>query len=383
MSCKKCGSCGVEGCEGQQDPMETMDLMTKYSYSIVSDPNGVEVNEPNFRPYEIFTLNTKLAPHVRAIGLRESGNTSTWYPRYEQRKIRYGDIDRMVITVQIYNGIDFVSIQRVELRDELQRLVDICTEDMKGYALVLHDRFPIYHKKVHLDHTWYKTILKTIPIPNEIKYSEIIDKVFSVEGIYKEGGIYVELSGDLDYETTYNTLHIQTLDNIVDLYKKGAVVLDDSNPMDIKFIQDWNLVKHKDGYVTPRWVNKWIAPEPSLFLMKRRSGIPYVSFNVGNNNVVRHYVSIELNREKFRYTFSDTEVLIWVRNIIRADRAHGLVMKSMSMARGRVKTDKDFRFNYVIDKSPDPYVVPMLGKEYTEYTDLYRGVTRSTVDTSD
>ena len=379
MEYDSCKTCSSGDCETSQVSIQTMDIFTPYSYSIIKEINGVDINEPNYKQYNLFTLNTKLSPQIKLIGKKKG---ESWFPRFEQRYIKDELGERMVITVQIYDGIDYVAIQNVELRDEIQDLVNECVNFLPEYSLVLHDVFNIFYRGVHIDHTWYKMILKMIPIVGDVKYPEIDDKKFGLDIVYASGGLYVKLSADLDYESVYDKIHISTLDNILRLYKMGIIALDKNNSLDVEFIRKWNLVEYMNGYWTPQWTNRWIAQNPSLFLRMKRAGIPYIQLNITMNNVVRHYVTIELKRERFRFVFQNDEVLVWVKNIIRADKAHHLVTRGIARSIGRVKIDKVYRFDYSIDKSNDPFIIPMLGKEYVEYVDLNYGVVRSVIDIS-
>lgn len=445
MSCETCKTCVSGTCSERQEATETKDIFTPFWFTIIprNGMDGTHRNEPNYEPYDLFCLMTKISPHIKAMGLRRDKD-SAWYPRFiavrsnpDQIKFLTGkynfevkemdegetmyvddighihrideDRDVMVITVQIYDGSDFVPVDTEEMRKEIQDMVDTQLNVHKGYVIVLHDRFPIFYKGEHINHTWFKMILRLIPIPPEVVYPEtqLDGRKFGLEAIYDSGAIYAKLNGELSYEKVYRDLHVTSLDNILQLYRRGCIKLgmnDDVNgngvsDIDIKFINDWQLTEYMDGYYIPKWINRWIAPQPSIFLMRRRAGIPYIAFDISLNNVVRHYVTMRLKKHNFRFVFCDNEVLIWVRNIVRADLAHAQVIKGISRSRGSVKTDKDFRFDYmrvgdreyeeteveeesisVANLSKDVYIIPVKGRQYVEYTDLYVGTVRSVVD---
>jgi hypothetical protein len=283
----------------------------------------------------------------------------------------------MVITMQIYDGENCVPIETEELRLELQLLVDEAVAFEPDYCVLVHDRFPIFYNNTHIDHPWYQTLLPKFPVPDTVVYDQLEEKSYGLDCIYNSGALYIKLEQDLHFNKAYQDTYLKTMDIILSLYKRGTIVLDTE---DTDFIAAWELAR-SDTYGTyhPTWINRWIAPQPTKFLLDRRAGTPYLSFTIPLNNVARHEVAILLTKYKFRFVFCDTEVLVWIRSIMRADRAHNLITKAIGRSRGEVRTDTDIWFVYsdTVPEVADPLTVVIIGNSYVEYKDLHNGVVRS------
>lgn len=366
MSCSRRGG----SCSGviEQETRVNRDVLTPYGYSVGQ-------NDKNYTPYSLFTLQSKIAPLIKAMGIERD---KEWYMAYDIRRLTTEEGDMMQVCVQLYENGDILPVEDKELHSQLQSIVDTHVYHLDDYCLLLSDRSVLHYKGVHIDHTWYSTIL------------EVYSPSLPLEDVIHEpGALYVRLDRSYsdymgsDYVSKYNELQVQAYNYILDIYESGAIALGNTE-IDDKFKVSWDLTRISDtdtmkGIYKPNWKNRWIAPQPSLFLMKRRTGIPYISFSVGKNNSIRHNISVQLNANKSRYVFLEDEVLVWISTIYRAEKIQAIIANAVSQSTRDVRTDKDYRFRYDLSVSDDEFSMAMLGRDYTEYTDLNIGVVRSTI----
>ena len=367
-------TCSIGGCSSQDNDcnriytyIPTKDIFTPYAYTVIPINPTDDTRSPkyNYDEYNLFCLRTRLAPHVKSLGLRLAG-VDSWGIRFEPLL----DDIIMRIAVVIYNGDVFVPVTD-EFYEELQDLVDlICNdtyieedgqqENIKDYCLLIHSTFSIYYKGVMIDKVWLSSVLPYIPLPSTVIYSQSFDTLYGYPSLYlpsgntESDGVYIKLERKFSYTTTYNKLYLQTLDIIHDFYTRGTIILD--SQLDSNFIQLWGLTQNNViktntniGVYHPGWINRWIAPNPTKFLLDRRSGIPYIPFSIPDDLAFKHGISIKLKKHNFRFVFSNNEVLVWVRNIIRADLAHTCVVSGMSYVKAIVITDTRTRLPNVLD----------------------------------
>lgn len=376
-SCTVNGECGI-----RNEYIPTIDVFTPYAYPVLSDTasDKSSLEKQNYDEYDLFCLRTRLSPHIKRLGLKIAG-VDSWGIRFEP--LLYNTVMR--ISVVIYNGDIFVPITS-DFHQELQDLVNsICgdkyTEDgdnIKDYCLLIHSEFSIPYENSIIDKVWLESVLSYLPFPTTVIYSQTQDKVHEYDSLYvfpAEGelsGLYVKLERKLLYNNAYHRLYMQVLDIIYDFYIRGTIILDPD--ADSTFIQLWGLTQnriiHSESRFRmyhPGWVNRWIAPNPTKFILDRRSGIPYIVFSLSNSTSTKHGVAIKLKKHAFRFTFSSNEVLVWVRNIVRADLAHNCIMSGISYVKGEVITDVDTR------------LPPSIESNTIKYRDLKYGIVTSMI----
>ena len=335
----------MEGCaSGNCDSVEaiaTLNVVTPYFYTITGvysegDPNA-SPPEYNYDEYDLFCLKTRLAPHVKRIGLREA-SVDSWEFSFQQ--ILHENVMR--ITVTISDGGEFVPITS-NFHNELQSIVDDITSTNRDYCLLIHSQFNIVYKDLIIDRVWLNSVLKYLPIPSTVVYDQVRDTTYGYDSFYSSfvpspspppsppsnvDGVYVKLERKFTYTDAYYRLYMNTLNIIYDFYKRGTIAL---YTTDKEFIELWNLDEYtidnnEVKLYYPLWINNWIAPDPTKFLLDRRCGIPYITFKIGRDLAVKHGVAVKLQKYKFRFIFTTDEVLVWVRNIIRADLAHSCIV---------------------------------------------------------
>lgn len=313
-----CATCESGGCSPSDvKVVETYEVYTPYS-STIEEVWSKKMQYNNYTPYDLFSLKSKLTPMLREI---DAGS-----PSFEH-KVKGDD---MIMVVSLYNGSIFKPITNSEDQQRIQAMVDKAVEIHKDDVLLIHDKFPITLDGVTMDKVWLHGILKCM------------------KG-YDDGALYINLREDRRFNDTVSRMIYEIVSFLRDLYVDGCIVLDPSDNIDKEMITNWDLEPvYDDRFIhptltphKPRWINRWLAPSPTSFLLNIRSGQPWIAITIPNNKVARHTISVELDKAKFRYAYCDTEILVWVRNIIRADIAYSKILKGISKAYGFVTTDME------------------------------------------
>jgi hypothetical protein len=347
MSCgSPDGSCSSETVQVS----ETLEVFTPFTHTIV-DKIEDEIKY-NYDQYDLTCFSSKMAPIIRQMGVRYSDERATWSHRLVS-KIRDNII---VLVLAIYEGDTRVPITSTQLQSELQLAVDTITQQQnKSDILLLHPLFPVHYRGVMMDTVWLDAVLKMLPLPESVRYGSADTTEYAYGCEYKSEplpGVYIRLERTHNFLLPRDSLYMSAMDTLLSLYNTGTIVLSNTAP-DLEMVSNWDLVdvtaQHSIVNISstpyrlyqPRWNNRWIAPNPTQFLMDRRAGTPYISFKIHNNSKTRHSISKKLSKEGFRFVFSNEEVLVWTRNIVRADRAHQKIVSGSLSIYPNIYTDSD------------------------------------------
>ena len=190
----------------------------------------------NYAPYEIFCLKTRLMPYliekfgegifINFISLLQDPSGS----------ISAQSGTKMTLSIQLTKSGDPIALS-VNDKQEVQKQVNYILGTNKMYCLLLDWKLPMYSDNKLIDHTWIKSILVYLHVPEEMY------------PFYENGQIFGFFGHISNYDDAYFQVVKSMMDEITYMYKYGFIV-------GAQLIaKDWNLEPvSNDGLLfKPRW----------------------------------------------------------------------------------------------------------------------------------
>ena len=241
---------------------------------------------PNYLPYDLFCLRSKLERHVYKID-----------PEYHLSFVSKQVDGLMRLTVEVHRGASFVPLDDA-MASRIQKYVDKSASLYSEYCLLFDARIPIRRDSKTLTKAWVSSILPFIRL--EERFQPIVEK----------GRIYIYLKDDPEFNDRYARLNEQIVDTLFAYFERGIIPLSISYHKEL--IEDWKLeLIHRQtlpdivsgdlDLYEPRWRNNHFAPNPIQFLYQRIAKEEDIQIHVGDNFVRHHFVAVELNKLKKRY----------------------------------------------------------------------------------
>lgn len=310
------------------------EILTPFKYDVIFlNENGESTEEPymNYEPYKLFVLKTRLRPFInKYLG--------------KDYDIYYGTVrnnNEMVLTVKPILGS-----KPVPLGDKLTKLiqdqVNILTQSEMKHAMIFSsDSVYLDHNNHIIPSSWISSIVRFIPD---------ISKDYNPQ--VKAGDIYADLSNVDNYTHVKNELNEHILDKIREFYKDGYIVDGES------ITDEWGLTDvHQNFHINsdfplgrlwkPQWICKEITEYPVDFLRQRISGNKILNLRLGNNNVDRHFIALELNKINKHFYFQDETLRVESDNLSDALSMVSLINHVKSYEKGKVVTLKSNRISWI------------------------------------
>lgn len=199
-----------------------MVLTTKFNRAVLPEGNyGIPIPEPDYTPYNIFALETKLLRHL------PKGTTIEWI------SVPNAEESMMNIQPKLYDNDNKPLMLTQEAETSLQQRIDL--ESSNNRCLVFPNDATILDScNGHpIPSHWIRMILPYIPL-----YT--IEKYCSYEQDY---GIMGDFSKLKLYKTLYNKLNLFINKKILQWYKEGYIVLDNNIASDRQLAFDWKLIQ--------------------------------------------------------------------------------------------------------------------------------------------
>jgi hypothetical protein len=288
-------------------------MFTPYYRTILGNSTELQCEEEpdfNYSPYTIFCLRTKLEATVNSL----------LGPQYEISFLSVPKDQKMVLGV-------FISLrtEKVEPPKELQDAINLfCTQDVTTALLYRVERPLILENGQVIPMAWLTNMLPYVSLSPQL--NPFVDTL----------GLQVDLSRYPEYQNKYQELLQETRRQLSNLYLRGYL-LQAGSIADI-----WNLeVMDIQGLLyRPRWMDKSFAPDLVEFLRQRLAGEEYISFKVGWNNVVHHFLAQALiERNITDLYFYEDRLLVRATSFLEAAQLSPLVSLTVARANGMVILD--------------------------------------------
>lgn len=267
----------------------------------------IEEARENYRPYDLFSIRTRMTPYVRRNFGDEFSLTFTSTMKN----------NRMVMVIGVRdNNLDDVLLtdeQKVALSVKIRSLI----AEGNSHVMLLPAKHSQSTDDTLMESTWISSILPYIDIDD------------TYEPYADDEGLYVSLGAEEDYILTYNELITDVMEQLEKMYKEGYVV-----GISEEVASDWGFERVNPDFdlYMATWKNDKISkPYGGLsgFIKSRMRGEKTIDVEVGNNSVIRHFIA-ELMDVTFVSTFArfDAKDLAVASEALRkieriADIAHG------------------------------------------------------------
>lgn len=281
----------------------------------------------NHTPYELYCFSSHVRDKLRRIDpilsfvlqQKKSGKLMKYFI-----ELRSGGIFRPITS---------------ELAPVIERIVTKARERITHF-LVFNPLRDIYYKGICLPINWMRGIIPYIRLPDKVGPTYVTYE-------YEGSRVYAKTAPDSNYSDVYNLLNRMIVDELLDIYLRGGIVL--SSATDSDFISTWELMKYRESIYVPRWKNYIAAPRPSEFLKERYIGNEWMRIDVDSDDDSRHAVAVAL--AGYEIKFCDRHVMIRVTSVKQVSAVTRLVVTTR----------------------------PGFGVT-TNYLDVHKGIIRSTLD---
>jgi hypothetical protein len=317
----------------------TKELITPYFRPIIAEDepfDNIPAPQSNYMPYDLFVFRTKFERYLYKIA-----------PTYSfafVSKIE-GDINRL--TIELYHGKQFVVLSTEEAR-RYQNAIDDIFSLHPGWCLLLDIDVMIQEQNTQIPKGWVSALLPFLALNTEVQ---------DVEWILDRGNIYIDLSSHpTDYTDYYKMFRDLVLEKIQVYFARGVIPC--SPIFHQNTIEAFELEKVHDlidafQYTGPmylyeaKWSDTRFAPNKVSFLYDRLQGKDYMSLDVGDNYVRRHFVAAALYDwmemrphlfpKDYKPIFSGTKVLVPTNNLKECRQWADLVFKAQYQSEGKVE----------------------------------------------
>ena len=289
----------------------------------------------NYGPYNIFCMETRLYPKVYDIFGRDIMIIfqSVHEDHRMNLKIKLVRITNSYSGVVPNQDLDINEDQKIIIQDSIDRIVSVNPE----YCLIDKEELYIAGGGLY-PKAWYNEVLGYIDInKDDREYESFGDYPKDYNPFITEDGIYLMFNPVSNYKTAYNEVVGKVL-NMLEKYYREGVVYGASN-----IAYDWKLERMDEDEVVPKlykptWTDNRFAPNLSEFLKGRINGETFINIKVSNNLVARHYISLELSKDKINMVFDGNYIKIPVKDLDEAQYVTSLVVSGQSKANGKVVT---------------------------------------------
>ncbi len=256
----------------------------------------------NYHPYQLYALRSRVSHKIRSK-----------YPNYHVRYDQVAIDDKMVLELMLRNGTDFVPISPQD-KIWMDNIVSDCLKSYPDYMYLISDDEDIKYDGCILESSWLKVMLPRVSLPQQARYSipgvrdisdgEVESYIDShndsyapysdgYAAIYDDGSIYVKLDHNKDYREAHQRLQSDLLSSLVDMHRKGALVLD--SQMDSNFIESWSLtpmegqdiVDNSTAIYTAKWSTLWLGDDVTTYLLNKYRGEMDIT-HISSNNAIRY-----------------------------------------------------------------------------------------------
>lgn len=226
-------------------------LLTPYYRTLASvDYCPEQLEDANYTPYQLFCLQTRLAPHLPP-GVVIS------FPTIEDVLESGVQIMRVILVLS--------SPQSKEDQERLQGVVGKIIGEFPTHCALYNTQDRLFVGRKSIPRQWIRTMLPYLEIPE--RYNPFIE----------DGLLLVDLSQDFNYDDVHQELTLSLIQQLQTHYRDGVIVCSQD------FAQRWGLISHSDGdYGLHRadWNEPTIIRDRTQFLLDRLHGLRWCRFHL-------------------------------------------------------------------------------------------------------
>ena len=292
-------------------------LKTTFFTRDIPEDYGGPIPNGNYEPYDLFCLSTRLYPLVHKVlgaDVKISYDTVT---SDEVPEVATSDV-RHYLYIKLSDGGKPLETLREKDISLLEAAIVRITSEADRRCLVFSVDSLVFDKHGRrISNTWIKSMIQYVAVP------------FQYDPILTNEGMTVTLPvADIkfgQFHILYSKLSKNIISVLVSMYHDGYISVQDPT-----LIKNWDLslVPDTDDLYHPSWTNTF----GDLQVFLRRAFAGYFQISVGDNKVVRHAISEQLDSVRFL----GCNLIVKVSKLSEVRNAVVVVRRAINLATGRV-----------------------------------------------